>query len=198
MLEFFRNNPFVVGALSGSLAAYLLGLVISHFRREKRWLGYQVASRNVVRSGHTKISVRYEGREVHRIDSHAITLRNIGNRPLTNLPVSLVLEGSGTIIEFEVNVPEGSNTTASLDGTTKVAVRVDLLNPGESIQVGLTIADGNEARVRVVARAELLELRELSSASDLLEFIQALALSVPVLGSINLALSRVGRRTQGK
>ena len=42
MFDFIQANPFVVGALTGSLAAYLLGLLVSYWRREKRWLGYSV------------------------------------------------------------------------------------------------------------------------------------------------------------
>jgi hypothetical protein len=84
MWKFVTENPFVVGALTGSLATYLLQLLVGFFRREKRWLRYSVNSRTIVDRGHSKLEMRFTGggkqREVKRLDSHAVLVRNIGNR----------------------------------------------------------------------------------------------------------------------
>lgn len=153
MWDFLRENQFVVGALTGSLAAFLLGLWVTHLRREKRWLGFTSSSHNVVQRGHTKVSMRYEEREIARLDSHTVVLRNIGNRPLVKLPVALQLPTAGTILEFDVSLPAGSATTSALEGADKVVLILDLLNPGESLTVGLTVAD---CRAAAATRLSLL------------------------------------------
>jgi hypothetical protein len=90
MWQFLKDNSFVAGALSGSLAAYLLGLLVSHLRREKRWLGYSIESRNIVKAGDSRISMKFENRDIRRLDSHTVIIRNIGNRPLAKVPVRIV------------------------------------------------------------------------------------------------------------
>jgi hypothetical protein len=36
IMEFLRQNAFIVGALSGSVAAYLLGLIVTYWRCGRR------------------------------------------------------------------------------------------------------------------------------------------------------------------
>lgn len=98
MWEFIKRNQFIVGALSGSLAAYLLGLVVSYWRRDKRWLGFSLTSRNVVQAGPKKLALTYDGKSIQRLDSHTILFRNIGNRPLGALPVKIQCTGGGTVL----------------------------------------------------------------------------------------------------
>jgi hypothetical protein len=118
MWDFLKANPFIVGALTGSLAAYLLGLLVSYIHREKRWLGYSVSSRNIVQKGHSKLEMKYDGRDIVRLDSHAIQLRNIGNRPLNQTtrdwhtrPV-ILREAKGLAARFfaalKMTLPKGS------------------------------------------------------------------------------------------
>ena len=92
-------------------------------------------------------------REIARLDSHTVVLRNIGNRPLVKLPVALQLPTAGTILEFDVSLPAGSATTSALEGADKVVLILDLLNPGESLTVGLTVAD---CRAAAATRLSLL------------------------------------------
>lgn len=80
MWEVLKDNPFIVGALSGSLAAYLLGLLVSYLRREKRWFGYSIESRSIVKAGDERVSMKFEGRDIRRLDSHTVLIRNTGNR----------------------------------------------------------------------------------------------------------------------
>ncbi len=188
MWEFLKANPFVVGALTGSLAAYLLGLVVSHLRREKRWLGYSVSSRNIVQRGHSKLAMKYGGRDIVRLDSHTIHLRNIGNRPLVRLPVCLECLDGGQIVEHESMVPHGATYTASLEAQGRLVVTVDLLNPGEAFTVGLTVADAERGQVNVVARGELLEVKDIGERASTEELLQVLMPHVPFVGTLWLAL----------
>jgi hypothetical protein len=193
MWNYIEANPFVVGALTGSLAAYLLGLLVSYFRREKRWLGYSVGSRNIVQGGHSKLAIQYDGREIVRLDSHQIDVRNIGNRPLTNLPVRIESRGGGEIVEHELTCPDGSSFSVSPDGLSCLVVTIDLLNPGEIFSVGLTVADATTSDVRVIARAELLEVREIGTRLNTEDLLEILMPSIP-LGSVTLDLYRLSHR----
>jgi hypothetical protein len=74
VMDFLRQNGFIIGALSGSMAAYLLGLLVSHLRREKKWLGFSVTSRMIVEKGHPDLSLTYKGRGIERLHSHAISV----------------------------------------------------------------------------------------------------------------------------
>ena len=193
MWDFLKANPFVIGALTGSLAAYLLGLVVSHFRREKRWLGYSVSSRNIVQRGHTKLAIKYDGKDIVRLDSHAITIRNIGNRPLVNLPIRIESIDGGGIVEHELRAPDGAACTATTDAPGRLIVNTDLLNPGEVVAVGVTIADSKEGEVKVVARGELLEVKEIGERADTAELLEVLMPHLPFFGSLLSDLYRVSR-----
>jgi hypothetical protein len=190
MWDFLKANPFMVGALTGSVAAYLLGLLVSYLRREKRWLGYSVSSRNIVERGHSKLAMKYDGRDIIRLDSHTIQLRNIGNRPLVGLPIRLECVSGGEIVDHEMNVPEGATYTASPDSTARLVVTVDLLNPGEAFTVGLTVADAKEGRVKVVARGELLEVKEIGERANTEELLEILIPRLP-FGNLLLDLYRL-------
>jgi hypothetical protein len=180
MWDFLRANPFVVGALSGSLAAYLLGLLVSHLRRDKRWLGYSVNSRNIVQRGHSKLAIQYDGKSIARLDSHAIVLRNIGNKPLVQLPVRIEALGDGAVVESEVHGPEGAKCPSVVDGTAAIVVTSDLLNPGEVVTIGLTVADASRSEVKVVARGELLQVKEIGVRADTAELLEALLPHAPL------------------
>lgn len=198
MWEFVRQNQFVVGALTGSLASYLLGLLISHLRREKKWLGYSINSRNVVEKEHSKLAITYGGRDIVRLDSHSVRLRNIGNRALTNLPVWLEVKSTGSIIEHEVNSPAGGTFIPCLDSAQRLVITIDLLNPGEAFDVGLTVADAENGEIAVVARAEYLRVKSLNSDVELDEFFAALLEGLPLgfgfLGAYRLLARKHVRR----
>jgi hypothetical protein len=193
MWEFVRQNPFVAGALSGSLAAYLLGLLVSYWRRDKRWLGFSLTSRNVVQAGPKKLALTYDGKLIQRLDSHTVLFRNIGNRPLGVLPVKVQCTGGGTILEHELSTPDGASfsSTAAADHIT---INVDLLNPGETFSVGLTVADSSPASgVKAIARAEYLELREIGERANTVDLLQAL-LPHLFLGNVILDIYKISSR----
>lgn len=195
MWEFIRQNQFIVGALSGSLAAYLLGLLVSHYRREKRWLGYSVSSRNVVRSGPKKLSLTYDGQSIDRLDSHTVVFRNIGNRALKSLPVRIRPPANGRVLDWELDAPPGAEFEAKLAGDGLI-VTIDLLNPGEAFGLGFSVADaGSLEGVDVVARAEFLELRAIGDRADTGEFLEAV-LPHMVWGKLLLDVYKLTTKTR--
>ena len=173
MWQFLKDNPFVVGALSGSLTAYLLGLIVSFIRRDKKWLGYSVDSRNIVSKGHTHLSMWYDTTEINRLDSHTIVIRNIGNRPLTALPIRIG-PGTGRIVEHELTPPDGAIFSAAFQESLLI-VTCDLLNPGEAASIGVTVADCEDGIIKIVARAENLTVKQIGPQIDTDDLLEAIA-----------------------
>ena len=191
--EFIKQNTFLVGALSGSLAAYLLGLVVSYFRREKRWLGYTVSSRNVVQAGPQKLTLTYDGKSISRLDSHTVLFRNTGNRPLGALPVKVHCTNGGTILEHELTLPEGA-TFSSIAEADHITVNVDLLNPGEAFSIGLTVADSmGTGGIKPVARAEYLQIQEIGQQANTFDLLEALLPHI-FFGNLILDLYKLSSR----
>lgn len=190
MWQFLKDNPFVVGAFTGSLAAYLLGLLVSYWRREKRWLGFSVTSRMIVEKGHPDLSLRYKNRDIERLHSHAVAIRNIGNRPLTKQVVRVELPKGGEIVSHELDKPRGADfTTTTLDNRTLVVV-CDLLNPGEIFILGLTVVDSPDGELAVTARGENLVCKQISETVNTEELLDVLA-STSGVTRFALELSRV-------
>jgi hypothetical protein len=200
MWQFLKDNPFIVGALSGSLAAYLLGLLVSHLRREKRWLGYSIESRNIVKADDSRVSMKFENRDIRRLDSHSVLVRNIGNRPLANLPVRFVASDGSLIVEHDLELPDGANFQVLQSKSNEINVTCDLLNPGEAASVGLTVADSPDNELRVIARAEGLTVKRIDSRSTTTELLHLLLESSSVtrlavdLASVLTAGSRLTKR----
>jgi hypothetical protein len=174
MWQFLKENPFIVGALSGSLAAYLLGLLVSHLRREKRWIGYSIESRNIVKAQDSRVSMRFENRDIRRLDSHTVLVRNIGNRAVTGLPVRITATKNAHIVEHDLDPPDGASFQVQQVVPNEIIVTCDLLNPGEAAGVGLTIADSSDEELRVVARAEGLIVKKIDSRSTTTELLKLL------------------------
>lgn len=193
MWDFIRENPFVAGALTGSVAAYLLGLLISYLRREKRWIGYQVSRRNIVEGGPSKLEVSYAGRSISRLDSQLVQVRNIGNRPLVDQPVQISI-ANGEIADCELSLPDGAVAQVATPEPHMRTVTFDLLNPGEALNIGVTVIDGHDEPVSVVARGELLEVRQIGDRIASEELMEILLPSIPLIGALSLDLLRVTRR----
>ena len=174
MWQFLKDNQFIVGALSGSLASYLIGLLVSHLRREKRWLGYSIESRNIVKVGDSRISMRFESRDIRRLDSHTVIIRNIGNRPLSNVPVRIVAPDGAEVVDYEFETPDGAKFTENRPTASEIVVSCDLLNPGEAAAVGLTVADSQDSDIKVLARVEGLTVRRIGERSTTTELLELL------------------------
>jgi hypothetical protein len=179
--EFFKDYGFVVGALSGSLAAYLLGLLVTHLRREKRWLGWAVNGRRIVSSERPDITISFKGQPIAALDSHTVTLRNIGNRPLTDLPVRIIADREARILEQETKAPAGIHITTTFYSDHELHLIIDLLNPKEGVSVDLTVSDAQSRQLQVLARIpglSLVELNEISARDIFAIFLEVLSRAV--------------------
>ena len=177
MWDFIVQYPFIVGALTGSVAAFLLGLWVDYLRREKKWVGVSINSRKIVERGHPKLHITYEGREIERLHSHTILIRNIGNRALKDLPVWISSVDGSEIVEYETEIPEGSKYNISLEGNTSLKIECDLLNQDEAFSVGFTTLNSKSEAVKVVARGENVICKEISPDAKLPDLIDVLASS---------------------
>ena len=175
VMDFLRQNQYIVGLLSGSMATYLLGLLVSHLRREKKWLGFSVTSRMIVEKGHPDLALTYKGRSIERLHSHAISVRNIGNRALMKQPIRFEASDAGEIVGHEVERPVGAEFTAITPDAKTLIVDCDLLNPGEAFVVGLTVVDSPDGKVTATARGEGLVCKQLSESIGTEELLDVLA-----------------------
>lgn len=190
IMEFLRQNAFIVGALSGSLASYLLGILVNYWRREKRWLGFSITSRMIVEKGHPDLALTYKGRSIERLHSHAISVRNIGNRALTKQPIRIEAGGGGEIVTHEVERPTGANFVSNAPDGKTLIVDCDLLNPGEAFVVGVSVVDSKNGEVTASARGEGLVCKQLSESIGTEELLGVLA-GTSSITRVALELSRV-------
>lgn len=157
MWDFLSANQFLVGALTGSVAAFFLSLIHGHLKRERKLISYSITSRSVAEKGSGDLEVTYRGQKILRLDSHSIVFTNSGNRALTSFPLIVDFGEGAQAVDIEIKGPAGVKFLARLDGT-EVATNVDLLNCGEAVTFGLNVIDGNLDRISVAARAENLKL----------------------------------------
>ncbi len=172
--DFFREYGFIIGALSGSLAAYLLGLIVSHLKREKRWVGFSKSGRTIVERGHADLSFTFRGREIDRLDSHEISVRNIGNQALLDQPIRIQTP-DGEIVAFEVDRPTGATYGTSQPDGRSVVIDCELLNPGEVFTVGVTVVNSTVGELFVSARGERLVCKEIGGSVNSSELLGILA-----------------------
>ncbi len=175
MLEFLQQYPFVIGALSGSLAAYLLGLIVSHLRREKRWLGFAISSRVIVERGHPDLVLTYKGRSIERLHSHAVKVRNIGNRALKTQAVRIATLDGSEIVAHELEQPGNANFSIEIPDRSTLLVMIDLLNPGEGFKVGVTVIDSSDGEIEASARGEYLVCKQMSDEANIDDLLNAIA-----------------------
>lgn len=188
MWEFFKQYPFIIGAFSGSLAAYLLGLIVTYLRRDKRWIGYSIENRNVAMKGHTKLKMKFEDRDIERLDSHSVVLSNIGNMALTKQLVTIELDGE--IVEATIKGPAGCKIAEDRKKST-LGLTPDLLNPKERVEIEITSADTSRGDLRVVARGEYLEVKSVSAVDLDPDLLVAALETLPFAGRMIAAMYRI-------
>jgi hypothetical protein len=191
MLEFIKENSFLVGALSGSLAAYLLGLVVSHVRREKRWLGYLTDNRNIVRSQHSDLAFTFKNVGINRLDSHSVQLRNIGNRALVQLPVRIAASAGARILEHSIGIPKGASFDAANPYPNEIRVTFDLLQPSETAKIELTVADSPDGLINVIARVDGLTVIDMTDKIASKEFLVDLLSTMPGFSPFGLIIKKL-------
>jgi hypothetical protein len=175
MWQFIKDNPFIVGALTGSLASYLLGLLVSYLRREKKILGYSRLSRKIAERGGKDLNIEYKGQQINSLYSHQVIIRNIGNRALKDVDVQIICDG-GKFVDLKFDVPKGANyIPRKEDEDKKVIIKCDLINRGESFTVGLTSINSKSEDVSVVARDENLICKEIEETAKFAELLEIIA-----------------------
>lgn len=91
-------------------------------------------------------------------------------------------------------MPDGMKIESSFAGEGQLIVSCDFINPGEAVTVGLTIADSEDGKVKVVARAENLRLKQVAERGNTTELLEALGYSsFPAIATV-AALIRRARR----
>lgn len=179
MVNFLRNNSYIVVALSGAVAATILNFVISYFRRERKILGFKTISRKIVEKKNKELEITYKGQAIERLFSHQVNLNNIGNRALKDFPIRISCD-DGQIVEFDTSFPAGANFQVELEPSKQtLVIHCDLLNCGEDFNVGLTVIDSKSKKISIIARAEDLKCKEMvdyylesASASLLIEVLR--------------------------
>lgn len=173
--EFMQQNSFLVGAVTGSLATFILGEIVKYYRREKKTLGYSISSRKIIERGDRDIEIRYKNQEINNIFSNQVTIRNIGNRALKDLPIKIGCD-NGKILENELSSPEGANYTISnQDNDKSIIINCDLINKGESFHFGFTSINVESEKISVIARGENLTLKEISQDPKLKEILEVIS-----------------------
>lgn len=176
-LNFLKEYSFIIGALTGSVAAFFLNLLVNYVKRERKAIGYSIISRKIVESGHKDLEIRYKGQPIKRLYSHQVTVRNVGNRALKELPVRIKFQD--TFLEPELSQPDGATFGMTVENNKEIIVNCDLLERGEKFQVGFTSFEGLEQKlpdqynlilkptpsISVIARVENLECRDLDTST---------------------------------
>ena len=99
------------------------------------------------------------------------------------------------ILDHELTTPDGAAFESNLQGDA-ITITIDLLNPGETFTVGLTVADSPATHgIKAVARAEFLELWEIGDSANTSELLEAILPHV-FYGRLVLDLYKISSRRQ--
>ncbi len=179
MLELLRQNQFIAGLLGGSVAAYLLGLVVAWLRREKKVLGYSATSRTISVTDLPDLKIQYRKTPTPYLHSHSIVISNVGNRPLRGFPLRIECADDGYIYGSEVSAPAGETFDKVIEDSNYITINCGLLNVGESFTVGLTVLHTPNPDIKITARQENLTVRALSQSDVLSAVIEVLGMASP-------------------
>ena len=159
--QFIEKNNFIIGALTGSLAAYLLGLVVNYFKRKKKIITYSIENHIIAESGHKELKIEYKGQLIERLYSHQAIIINDGNRPLKNIQIQITCDGGTFVEEKIIKSPRGVNYVTSRENQDeKIVIKCDLINKSETFTVGLTSINGKSENIYIVTREENLICKE--------------------------------------
>lgn len=163
MLDFLRENQFLVGALSGSLAAYLLGLFVNYLKRQKKWLGYAVESSVVIDANIPDASLVFKGKHATSVCTHQIIIKNIGNVALKNIPCNIAIKDPGKIIDFDYRAPPGLKFDILKENENSLNFEIALLNKAESIVIRITDVNNRDLSIEFLSRQEDMELKSIDN-----------------------------------
>jgi hypothetical protein len=184
----------VITFLGGGLVVFVLEQVFRYFRRERRVLGYIVDTRTLVEKSDADLKITYKELEVERVYSHGITIKNIGNACLRDVPV-FILPSAGKFFFAQVGSKPGIHCPQLKEGPG-FAFTFNLLNPGDEIKVQLVVLDSKDSTIQVDARAEKLFVKDISNVKSVTQVLDLMVegssgFTWAFLKGIRLALSRI-------
>jgi hypothetical protein len=109
------------------------------------------------------------------------------------LPVKIHLVDSGSIFESDFNAPEGADFKFNNNEADCLSLEIDLLNPGEAFSLGFTVADSYTNEIKVIARSEYLELKEIGEQKSTIDILEVL-LPHMMLGNLIFDLYKILNR----
>jgi hypothetical protein len=154
----------VLTFLGGGLVVFLLEQLIAHFHRRRSVLGYIIDTRTLAERSDPDLKISYKGHDVDRVDSHRVTLKNVGNTALNNVPV-FVVPASGRLLFYEIKASPGIHCPV-LTEEPPLAFTFNLLNPGESIDIQVVVLNSPNPSMSIGARANHLRVRDLSNVTS--------------------------------
>ena len=148
--------------------------IASHLRRERKILGYTVDTQTIAEKSHADLKLQYKGIEVERVYLQKITLKNAGNVPIANFPVYIVPAPAKAVFT-NITADKPGIHCDFIEGEGPCTFKCDLLNPGDTVTVDLTLIDAEHIAVSVDARAEKLVVKEVSRERLLTTAVDVLA-----------------------
>ncbi len=190
--DFLKQYGSMISAATGSVAAFFLGLLVNHLRRERCTLVYETTSLNAALRGFTKLTMRYEDRDIARLDSHVVVFTHTGNRSLVDISAKIFPLGKGKAHEIECVYPPREDTWAKAQDT-EVVVPIRLLKPGEQIKISLVTTDSEGGVVKVICREPKVHFEQLQRDSVVLSLLRsgmAISDGTPTVTDLALATAR--------
>ncbi len=170
MLDFLRENGFILGALTGGLAGAVFKTIFDHLQREKKNLLFIVNSRMVLGRNRLKEEIRYKDEPVESLCSHEVIVHNRGNRGLKEIPIKIMCE-SGRFVGVPeiIKGPKGAKYQSITEDDNKTAVvKYDLLKKGEEFEISLIAVDSVDSQIMVVARVDEVNEKQITREEEVL------------------------------
>lgn len=198
MMESIKEYQFLIGALTGSLAAYLLGLLVSFLKRDKLRLTCSIDSRRIAGSERADIKFTYRDQPISYLHSHNMRLVNNGNRSLLNVPIYIKSHVGSKITDIDVYHPVGVKYTKIVGDDIELLITFDMLQPGEYVSIGMTVINSPTETLQISARADKLQFiinskESFNVESFGVEIMGLVSYSFPYLRQIIDAFRKSGR-----
>lgn len=164
MLEWYQDPRLWICLVSGGLAGSLLMIVYNHYGREKRLLGYRTESVAIaLHQSNEHLKMQYRGIEVNALYSHRLTVKNVGNRTLEG--VTVTVKGEGPLIDLEATQLPPLETWKAINDVSNrtAAITLPMLKPNEKAGFSMLVMD-SDAPISVLLRHPDVDLRRLAEA----------------------------------
>ena len=140
----------IIGLIGSGFIGGLLVYLTIRWQRQRKELSYRVEITPLL-TRHRKdtlppeVQILYQGEEVWDLYSFKITFRNMGNMPLTDLPITVELGQNARILSIATTIPNGIEVgnlaEDEASGSNKAGVKLAFLNEGDQIDLSIISAD---------------------------------------------------------